>query len=183
MSMFKEIVSKSIPSLELFLKKRKNFDKFNDIFFIHLLESKIDITIINWNSYLKEPTACLVFLHYQPLINKLLNMLTSLRFFVIVFLSPKFSTFLWYFFFQFYNVVDFNVSLKAFVLNKLSYVNVLSREEDFLLFIGFENTQFVRFVWSFSVLFIVDIKRSVLMMGFFLVCSRCWSFEHLYMIF
>jgi hypothetical protein len=86
-----------------------------------------------------------------------------------------FSIFLWYFFLQFSKVVDFNVSLNALVLNMLSYVKVLSREEDFLLLIGFDQTPWVCLTWCFSVLFMVEIRRSVLMIGFFLVWERVCS--------
>ena len=114
--------------------------------------------------------------------NKLLNMLTSLFLFVTVFLSP--SILMWYFFFQFYSVVDFNVSRKAFVLNMLSYVKVHSSDEDFLLFKGLDQPLFVcpLFVWQsvFYVLFIVDISKSVFIIGFFLVWDLFLSFEVLF---
>jgi hypothetical protein len=76
----------------------------------------------------------------HALIKRFSKMFESLYFLDTVFLSPMFSIFIWYFFLQFSKVVDFKVYLNAFVLNMLSYVKVLSRDEDFLLLIGFDQT-------------------------------------------
>lgn len=114
----------------------------------------------------------------QALIKSPLNILVSLLFLLTVFFSPRCSIFLWYFFFQFSKVVDFKVSLKALVLNMLLQLNVHSRDDDFFVLIGFDHTPVFCFTWVFSVLLIVEIRRSVLMIGFFRVWERvAWSFE------
>ncbi len=105
------------------------------------------------------------------------KILTFLRFLVIVLLSPLCSIFIWCFFFQFYNVVDFKVSLKALVLNMLSKVKVHSKDDDFLLLIGLDCTQFDCFDWFFSALLIVEMSKSVLIIGFFLVSALWLSWE------
>ncbi len=157
------------------LKKKENSRK------IAFINSKIQIgskpTLLDLFSYFRT-----IIISFQALRNKLLKMFTSLCFFVTVLTSPKCSIFLWYFFLQFSNVVDFNVSLKALVLNTLLYVNEQSKDDDFLLLIGLDHTPVVRFdYWLLSVLLSVETSKSVLIIGFFLVCD--WCFYCLCMIF
>lgn len=57
-----------------------------------------------------------------------------------------------------------------------------SREDDFVL-MGFDHTVLVCLTWFFSVLLIVEISRSVLIMGFFLVWDLASPLECLLMRF